>query len=129
MAGVNLDDVAVGGTVIVTAGRVLQNVTFSGVLAFSGTSTTGASSGDFVFANARGIRSVTTGGTGISLLQLNTGNQAQLNLNNERLNLANANTATTVGAAGGASALPATPVGYLNVQISGVQRKIPYYND
>jgi hypothetical protein len=37
-------------------------------------------------------------------------------------------TATTVGAAGGASALPATPVGYLIMNIGGTDRKIPYYN-
>jgi hypothetical protein len=36
-------------------------------------------------------------------------------------------TATTVGAAGGASALPATPVGYLIVNIAGTARKIPYF--
>lgn len=37
-------------------------------------------------------------------------------------------TGTTVGAAGGASALPATPVGYMTVDINGTNRKIPYYN-
>lgn len=37
------------------------------------------------------------------------------------------NTATTVGAAGGASALPATPTGYLLVQIGAVTQKVPYY--
>lgn len=36
-------------------------------------------------------------------------------------------TATTVGAAGGASALPATPTGYLTVSINGANQKIPYY--
>lgn len=36
-------------------------------------------------------------------------------------------TATTVGAAGGASALPATPTGYLIVNIAGTNFKIPYY--
>jgi hypothetical protein len=36
-------------------------------------------------------------------------------------------TATTVGAAGGASALPATPLGYLSVSIAGTAAKIPYY--
>jgi hypothetical protein len=36
-------------------------------------------------------------------------------------------TATTVGAAGGASALPATPVGYIIVNVAGSQRKIPFY--
>lgn len=36
-------------------------------------------------------------------------------------------TATTVGAAGGASALPATPTGYKQEYIAGTIRKIPYY--
>jgi hypothetical protein len=36
-------------------------------------------------------------------------------------------TATTVGAPGGASALPATPTGYLIVNIAGTNFKIPYY--
>lgn len=35
---------------------------------------------------------------------------------------------TTVGAAGGASALPATPVGYLVITLQNVNYKIPYYN-
>jgi hypothetical protein len=34
---------------------------------------------------------------------------------------------TTVGAAGGASALPATPTGYITININGTDRKIPYY--
>lgn len=37
-------------------------------------------------------------------------------------------TGTTIGAAGGASVLPATPLGYLNVTINGTSVKIPYYN-
>lgn len=37
-------------------------------------------------------------------------------------------TATTVGAAGAAAALPTAPVGYLIVNIGGVAQKIPYYN-
>ena len=40
-----------------------------------------------------------------------------------------ASTQTTVGAAGGASALPATPTGYLRISISGTIRKIPFYAD
>ena len=34
---------------------------------------------------------------------------------------------TTVGSAGAASALPATPTGYLEVKIQGVAYVIPYY--
>ena len=37
-------------------------------------------------------------------------------------------TATTVGAAGGASLLPATPLGYIIVNVGGTAAKIPYYN-
>lgn len=36
-------------------------------------------------------------------------------------------TATTVGAAGGASAPPATPDGYLLINVNGTQKKVPYY--
>jgi hypothetical protein len=38
-----------------------------------------------------------------------------------------ASTATTVGAAGGASALPATPSGYIEIYINGTPYKLPYY--
>lgn len=37
-------------------------------------------------------------------------------------------TATTVGAAGAASALPANPLGYLIINVAGTQAKLPYYN-
>lgn len=39
-----------------------------------------------------------------------------------------ADTTTTVGAAGGATALPATPLGYFFATINGVLVKVPYYN-
>ena len=41
------------------------------------------------------------------------------------------NTATqsTVGSAGGASALPATPTGYIKIKIAGTMRVIPFYNE
>lgn len=38
-----------------------------------------------------------------------------------------AETQTTVGAAGGASALPATPTGYLKVIIGDTEYGIPFY--
>lgn len=40
----------------------------------------------------------------------------------------NQTVASTVGAAGGASALPATPLGYWTTSINGTACKIPYYN-
>lgn len=44
------------------------------------------------------------------------------------LTLASPTTQTTVGAAGGASAQPATPLGYLLVQIGNATVAIPYHN-
>ena len=38
-------------------------------------------------------------------------------------------TATTVGAAGGASALPATPLGYMVAYVGATKVKIPYYSE
>lgn len=43
------------------------------------------------------------------------------------LTLPSPTTQTTVGAAGGASALPATPTGYLTVNIGNSSFVIPYY--
>lgn len=44
------------------------------------------------------------------------------------LDLASPTTQTTVGAAGGATALPATPLGYVLVQMGTATVAIPYYN-
>lgn len=38
-----------------------------------------------------------------------------------------ATTQTTVGAAGGASALPATPTGYVPITINGTEYVVPFY--
>ena len=43
------------------------------------------------------------------------------------LTLASPTTQTTVGAAGGASALPATPTGYITVNLGNGPVVIPYY--
>lgn len=40
----------------------------------------------------------------------------------------NTTSVTTVGAAGGASALPATPLGYITTNVNGTACKIPFYN-
>jgi hypothetical protein len=44
-----------------------------------------------------------------------------------RLRWVAGDTQTTVGAAGGASALPATPTGYAKISIAGTDRVVPYY--
>lgn len=43
------------------------------------------------------------------------------------LTLASPTTQTTVGAAGGASALPATPTGYLTINLGNGPVVVPYY--
>lgn len=50
-------------------------------------------------------------------------------MNDGKFEIATGNITTTVGAAGGASALPATPLGYISaVTEAGTNIKIPYYN-
>lgn len=44
-----------------------------------------------------------------------------------RLKITSADTQSTVGAAGGASALPATPTGYIKAIVNGTTVVIPYY--
>ena len=45
----------------------------------------------------------------------------------QKLDLENVSTGT-VGAAGGASALPSNPVGYVTIKVDGTDYKLPYYN-
>jgi hypothetical protein len=77
--------------------------------------------------NDVGIQASIAAGTLIQLLKLNGNNRLELNLNSTLWTLTNPLTQTTVGAAGGASALPATPTGYLRFEFDGVQRVIPFY--
>lgn len=65
-----------------------------------------------------------------TILQVNAAGAGELVLgtataNNIRINNT---TSTSIGAAGGASALPATPLGYWTVNINGATVKIPFYN-
>lgn len=45
-----------------------------------------------------------------------------------KFGLANQTTATTIGAAGAAAALPANPLGYVAINVNGTSVKVPYYN-
>jgi len=46
---------------------------------------------------------------------------------NGEIRFVNAETQTTVGAAGGATALPATPTGYMKIIINSVEYVCPFY--
>lgn len=64
---------------------------------------------------------------GATIVKEDSSGKLELDLDNRQLVLTDALTATTVGAAGAASALPAQPTGYWRVLIGGIERKIPYY--
>ena len=76
-------------------------------------------------------RTQTAVGSGAQLLMdLQVGGVSKHSVSNTGLiNVPSAITATTVGAAGGASTLPLTPVGYLQISVGGTTYKIPYYNN
>jgi hypothetical protein len=64
---------------------------------------------------------------GTTIVKEDSSGKLEFDLDGKLLVLTDPLVATTVGAAGGASALPATPQGYLRVLIGGTERKIPYY--
>lgn len=64
---------------------------------------------------------------GATVIREDSSGKLELDLDNRQLVLTDALTATTVGAAGAASALPAQPTGYWRVLIGGIERKIAFY--
>lgn len=117
----NVDNLRLdGNTLSATSGGITltpaatQNVTVGGKLI--------ASEANFTLMEATTVRadalqndtsdgdiSISTQGTGV--IDLNTATQA------------------TVGSAGGASALPGTPTGYIKIKIAGTMRVIPFYDE
>lgn len=106
-------------------------------------------SGQALISNANGTISWTNGANNTVLRKTSTGSvefassntilqSGAVNLGSQPLTttgaitsgsitLTAATTATSVGGAGGASALPATPSGYLQISINGTPFKLPYY--
>jgi hypothetical protein len=62
---------------------------------------------------------------------IGTSSNADLELSPGGTGVIDLNTATqsTVGSAGGASALPGTPTGYIKIKIAGTMRVIPFYDE
>jgi hypothetical protein len=80
--------------------------------------------------NAKKYATYKADGTTVrDLIHVDTGGKSTLELDGQTLSLSNPATATTVGAAGGASALPATPTGYVRINIGATNYKIPYYTE
>lgn len=64
---------------------------------------------------------------GVVMLQLDT-TAFLINCISAELKLQSASTRTTIGANGGATALTALPLGYIDVDLDGTNVQIPYYN-
>lgn len=106
----------------------------------------GAGDLDFITAGGGSVRFFTNGGslqasvvhtasaTRFFLMTGSNGGNPRISASSGNLDIASPlvltaqTTASTVGAAGGASALPATPLGYLTTSINGTACKVPYYN-
>lgn len=129
--GLWLDGIATGGT-----GISLRNAVGAGNAMSVGIDTTSHANNFSVAAIALGnqhnIVGKESGGTIRQLLRIDGSNVVQVgdpnNLTNipgavSFSNLANASSAS----AGGASALPGNPVGYVTIKINTVDRKIPYW--
>ena len=105
-----------------TDGDMVFNGASDGIFVFNNTSTAATKATTFNGANV-GI------GTGAPVNTLHVAGTAKVDgiatLGN--ISITAASTATTVGAAGGASALPATPSGYIQITINGTPYKLPYY--
>lgn len=88
----------------------------------------GAANGDLILKNTGYLRGANVAGTNtLPLIRTTTTDRTEISANNLSLLFSNVVTTSTVGAAGGASALPATPLGYWRIQLAGVEVKIPYY--
>lgn len=77
-------------------------------------------SDSFCIANAASL-------AGTNFFKISTGGVVTIGTGTATTHVLNTVVGTTVGAAGGASALPATPTGYVTMNINGTDRKIPYY--
>lgn len=103
----NVNSIAAGDSVNFTA-----DSTFSGGLTIGilGSNPLGLYTSSTLRLGIAGAGAVTIGGDGET--------------QTHRINIS---TQSTVGAAGGASALPATPTGYLLINVNGTNRAVPYY--
>jgi hypothetical protein len=126
------------GTQTTTGQLNVDNLRLDGntVSATSGGMTIDAATGQNITFNKKIIAS----NADISLIQATTvradtiqndTSDGDLSISTQGTGVIDLNTATqaTVGSAGGASALPATPTGYIKIKIAGTMRVIPFYDE
>jgi len=128
----------VTGTATVTGQLNVDNLRMDGntLLATSGGLTIDAATGQNITFSKKIIAS----DADISLIQATTvradtiqndTSDGDITISTQGTGVIDLNTATqsTVGSAGGASALPATPTGYIKIKIAGTMRVIPFYDE
>jgi len=128
----------VTGTATVTGQLNVDNLRMDGntLLATSGGLTIDAATGQNITFSKKIIAS----DADISLIQATTvrtdtiqndTSDGDITISTQGTGVIDLNTATqsTVGSAGGASALPATPTGYIKIKSAGTMRVIPFYDE
>ena len=91
-----------------------------GVFAWGTAMTTGAGAGELVIKNGAWLRSVNSAATTtLPMIAITAGNSTMIACNSAELSLYLPSTRTTMGANGGAAALTALPVGYIDIDIGG----------
>jgi hypothetical protein len=131
--GFNNDFAASGGTADGGEATSFGGSSVNGESSFgaSGSSVNGARSVGIGNINVNQDDAVSLGTNGGPSLELNADGSGSVVItcgSDQVFDIENAITGTLVGAAGGASALPASPLGYLTITINGAQVSIPYYN-
>ena len=99
-----------GGNAITLTNLVVMNNLFNGNLSFGASNTI---TNQFITGN-----SLTSAGGSLRVINNTTRKAVDIT----------GVLSTTIGGAGGASALPATPRGYVTVVVDGTDRKMPYYD-
>lgn len=124
-AGTTLDGITIAGVDNQGGWTNTLNNTVTGVVMANATS---GRVGLYTYSALSRIQTITDGGAFGAFNGLILAGGAAPTVAASRIGLGST-TATTVGAAGGASAPPATPLGYLIINVAGTQCKVPYYNN
>jgi hypothetical protein len=137
--GVNINpnasgQVTIGGTTVSVPGTLLAGELYANnkIYLGSGAKIQSAVTNEDIILETLGTGSVVLDEVSITNNKITTHiSNADLQLDTDGTGLIDilTPTQTTVGSAGGANALPATPTGYIKIKIAGTTRVIPFYDE
>jgi len=137
--GVNINpnasgQVTIGGTTVSVPGTLLAGELYANnkIYLGSGAKIQSAVTNEDIILETLGTGSVVLDQVSITDNKITTHvSNADLQLDTDGTGLIDilTPTQTTVGSAGGANALPATPTGYIKIKIAGTTRVIPFYDE